>query len=95
LTITDDGRYEVVAGATPELYELLGRLISLALINMDVFPITFVKPFNKQLIGVEVGEDDLAGVDAEIYRSLKHNSIETLEYETYGVGDNNKTTFIK
>jgi hypothetical protein len=94
LSITDDGRYEVAVGSTPELYALLGRLITLALVNGDVFPISFVKPFYKQLIGVEVDVDDLPSVDAVLHRSLmilQH----TPGYEIDGVGYNNKTTYIK
>jgi hypothetical protein len=98
LAIADDGRYEVIAGAELKLYEVLGRLITLALVNGDVFPITFVTPFYKQLLGVEVGLEDLDNVDPVLFQSLmslQNTPMETLGYEIDGVEDNNKTTYIK
>jgi hypothetical protein len=96
LLSNNDGRYEVKTGANPELYTLLGRLITIALVNGDVFPITFIKPFYKHLLRLPVDVDDMADVDAQIYTSLmlmKDNPTDDWVIDL--IGDQNVTAYIE
>jgi hypothetical protein len=96
LSLNDDGRYEVLQDAAPEFYFMLGRLIKLALINSDVFPITFTKPFYKQILGIEVGLEDLWDVNVILYNSLmemKDNP--AVDYGFEGFEADNMTECIK
>jgi hypothetical protein len=75
LSFTDDGRYEVMSGSLPELYSLLGRLITFSLVNKDVFPITFDKPFYKQLIDAEVDDHPVVDLQYDSYLLQSSNSV--------------------
>jgi hypothetical protein len=72
LKLTDEGLAELNprSHATEGDFKFLGFIIGLAINNREVFPITFVPTFYKQLLKQNVIFKDLAGVDAQLYHNL-------------------------